>query len=120
MDLPRTVAPVTTPADASMLTGLYPIRHAVRGNDELALPDEAVTLAEAAGIAPEAAFGVIPFGTGGDFRKTAHIPKDLARSARILARGKTRRIVDGKLYRIPLFGQLGAAFSEPGIEQGFE
>ena len=45
----RTVAPVTTPAHASMLTGLYPIRHAVRGNDELALPDEAVTLAELAG-----------------------------------------------------------------------
>jgi tetratricopeptide (TPR) repeat protein len=43
-----TVAPVTTPAHASMLTGLYPIRHAVRGNDELALPAEAVTLAEMA------------------------------------------------------------------------
>lgn len=46
------------------------------------------------------ALGIIPFGTGGDFRKTALIPADLTRAARILAAGKTRRIDLGKLeYR---------------------
>ena len=39
-----------------------------------------------------ASLAVIPFGTGGDFRKTLHIPKDVARAARIIAEGKTRVI----------------------------
>jgi YegS/Rv2252/BmrU family lipid kinase len=43
-------------------------------------------------VAPEAELGVIPFGTGGDFRKSVRIPKDTAKAAQILARGKTRRI----------------------------
>ncbi len=48
-------------------------------------------------VAPEASMGVLPFGTGGDFRKTVHLPKDLGRSAAILARGVTRRIDVGVL-----------------------
>ena len=48
-------------------------------------------------IAPNAALGILPFGTGGDFRKTIHIPKSMATGARILARGKTRRIDVGLL-----------------------
>jgi len=44
----RTVAPITLPAHASLLTGLYPLRHAVRDNGLRPLPPEARTLAELA------------------------------------------------------------------------
>ncbi|MEW6073870.1 MAG: sulfatase [Planctomycetota bacterium] len=47
-DQARTVAPLTTPAHASMLTGLYPSRHTVRDNDVWVLPAEIDTLAELA------------------------------------------------------------------------
>jgi choline-sulfatase len=42
----RTVAPLTLPAHASMLTGLYPPRHSLRDNGLRALPQAASTLAE--------------------------------------------------------------------------
>jgi arylsulfatase A-like enzyme len=42
------VAPLTLPAHASMLTGLYPVRHGLRDNGVAALPGSAETLAEAA------------------------------------------------------------------------
>jgi YegS/Rv2252/BmrU family lipid kinase len=48
-------------------------------------------------VAPEAELGILPFGTGGDFRKTVKVPRDLARASRILARGRTRRIDVGEL-----------------------
>jgi arylsulfatase A-like enzyme len=41
-----TVAPLTLPAHASLLTGLVPPRHGVRDNGLAALPDSASTLAE--------------------------------------------------------------------------
>ena len=44
----RTVTPLTLPAHASMMTGLYPCRHTVRGNGPAALPAAARTLAERA------------------------------------------------------------------------
>jgi arylsulfatase A-like enzyme len=44
----RTTVPVTLPAHASMLTGLYPPRHGVRDNGLGALSASAVTLAERA------------------------------------------------------------------------
>ncbi|MEX1023694.1 MAG: sulfatase-like hydrolase/transferase [Planctomycetota bacterium] len=44
----HTVAPITLPSHASMLTGLVPPRHSVRLNGAASLPDEAVTLAELA------------------------------------------------------------------------
>jgi arylsulfatase A-like enzyme len=44
----RTVTPLTLPAHASMLTGLYPPRHGIRDNALSVLPGEAVTLAELA------------------------------------------------------------------------
>lgn len=43
-----TVAPLTLPAHASMLTGLIPPRHGVRDNGVASLPRSAVTLAERA------------------------------------------------------------------------
>ncbi len=47
-DNARSVAPLTLPAHASMLTGLVPLRHGVRDNGLWALPAEADTLAERA------------------------------------------------------------------------
>ena len=47
-DQAYTVAPLTLPAHASMLTGLAPPRHGVRDNGVAALPQSAVTLAERA------------------------------------------------------------------------
>jgi len=40
------VAPLTLPAHASILTGLYPPSHGVRDNSDFALPGSATTLAE--------------------------------------------------------------------------
>jgi arylsulfatase A-like enzyme len=44
----RTTAPLTLPAHASILTGLYPPRHTVRDNSLTPVPRTAVTLAEKA------------------------------------------------------------------------
>jgi arylsulfatase A-like enzyme len=54
----RTVAPLTVPAVASILTGLYPIRHSVRDNLGMPLPAEARTLAE---LASEAGYETAAF-----------------------------------------------------------
>jgi arylsulfatase A-like enzyme len=43
-----TPVPLTLPAHASLMSGLYPLRHGVRDNGSLPLPKEALTLAEAA------------------------------------------------------------------------
>jgi arylsulfatase A-like enzyme len=53
-------APITLPAHASLLTGLEPPQHGVRGNGAFRLPEEALTLAEAlraAGFATAAFVG---------------------------------------------------------------
>ncbi len=51
-------------------------------------------------IKPDAALGILPFGTGGDFRKTAKIPKDLGEAARLLKTGERRSIDVGRIeYR---------------------
>src|SRR5690606_13162560 len=44
-----------------------------------------------------AAFGVLPFGTGGDFRKAVPIPTDTRQAARILAEGHARTIDVGHI-----------------------
>lgn len=48
-------------------------------------------------IAPEASFALLPFGTGGDFRKTFHLPKDIADAAAVIAANRRRKIDIGKL-----------------------
>lgn len=52
---------------------------------------------EGIAIAPEAVFGVIPFGTGGDFRKTFDLPTDTAAAAAVIAADVRRRIDVGRL-----------------------
>jgi len=55
---------------------------------------------DGAPVRPGAALGILPFGTGGDFRKTVGIPNDLAAAAAILKAGATRTIDVGRLtYR---------------------
>lgn len=50
-----------------------------------------------AAIAPEATFAVIPFGTGGDFRRTMDIPHDTAAAAAVIARDHRKKIDIGRL-----------------------
>ncbi len=48
-------------------------------------------------IKPEATFGLLPYGTGGDFRRTMNIPRDLPQAAGIIATGHRRRVDLGRL-----------------------
>jgi len=48
-------------------------------------------------VAPGSCLGVLPFGTGGDFRKTIGVPKELDAAARILKSGLPRAIDMGRL-----------------------
>jgi YegS/Rv2252/BmrU family lipid kinase len=48
-------------------------------------------------VARDAALGIIPFGTGGDFRKTVHLPTQVDRAARILADDQRQPVDVGRL-----------------------
>ncbi len=48
-------------------------------------------------IAEQASMGILPFGTGGDFRKTIGLPKDIEKASEILGRFETKRIDLGRL-----------------------
>ena len=50
-----------------------------------------------ASIAPEASLAVIPFGTGGDFRRTFGLPTDTAEAAAVIAANQRRKIDVGRL-----------------------
>jgi YegS/Rv2252/BmrU family lipid kinase len=50
-----------------------------------------------AAIAPEASFAVIPFGTGGDFRRTPGLPTGLADAAAVIAANHRKKIDVGRL-----------------------
>jgi diacylglycerol kinase (ATP) len=52
---------------------------------------------DGAAIAPEAALGILPYGTGGDFRKSAGVPRDFDAAVRLLAADRRRRIDVGRL-----------------------
>src|SRR5512138_2179131 len=54
-----TVTPLTTPAHASVMTGVYPQAHGVRNNGRFRLPDETTTLAEAFASAGYATAGFV-------------------------------------------------------------
>lgn len=48
-------------------------------------------------IAPDAAFALIPYGTGGDFRRTFHLPTDFAEAVKVVAEDHRKRIDVGRL-----------------------
>ncbi|HTR52610.1 MAG TPA: diacylglycerol kinase family protein [Kofleriaceae bacterium] len=48
-------------------------------------------------IAPEASLGLVPYGTGGDFRRTMNIPIATVDAARLIASGVRRKIDIGRL-----------------------
>ena len=48
-------------------------------------------------IAPEASFALIPYGTGGDFRRSIDMPLDLAEAVAIIAANHRRKIDLGRL-----------------------
>ena len=48
-------------------------------------------------VRPDAVLGVLPFGTGGDFRKTINAPKELGAGAAALRGSNTERIDVGRL-----------------------
>jgi YegS/Rv2252/BmrU family lipid kinase len=50
-----------------------------------------------AAIAPEASLAVIPFGTGGDFRRTLQLPTELADAAAVIGANHRRKIDVGRL-----------------------
>jgi diacylglycerol kinase family enzyme len=56
-------------------------------------------------IARDAAFGILPCGTGGDFIKSLGISKDLAAAARALRGAQARAIDVGRLSFIDNYGQ---------------
>jgi len=53
-------------------------------------------------VKTETALGILPFGTGGDFRKTLKLTKELSQSAGVLRAGRRRAIDVGRLdYTTP-------------------
>jgi len=56
-------------------------------------------------IAPEASFALIPFGTGGDFRRTFELPTEIADAAAVIAAGKRRKIDVGRLSFVTTAGE---------------
>jgi YegS/Rv2252/BmrU family lipid kinase len=48
-------------------------------------------------IAPNASFALIPFGTGGDFRRTMNIPQDIGDAAAVIKANHKKKIDVGKL-----------------------
>jgi YegS/Rv2252/BmrU family lipid kinase len=57
-----------------------------------------------AAIAPEAALGIIPFGTGGDFRRSVSVPTELAAAAAVIAANHRRKIDVGRLEYTTMAG----------------
>lgn len=56
-------------------------------------------------IAPQASFALIPFGTGGDFRRTLGMPVETAEAAKIIAANHVREIDVGRLDFIAANGE---------------
>ena len=48
-------------------------------------------------ISPDASFALIPFGTGGDFRRTMNIPTETADAAAVIAKNHKKKIDVGRL-----------------------
>ena len=61
-----------------------------------------------AAIAPEASLGIIPFGTGGDFRRSVSLPTELADAAAVIAANHRRKIDVGRLEYTTMAGAPAA------------
>jgi YegS/Rv2252/BmrU family lipid kinase len=48
-------------------------------------------------VSSNGCMAILPFGTGGDFRRTLNLPNDIQKAAQIIARGNTKKIDLGKL-----------------------
>lgn len=101
--VPFEEAMTKAPGDATRLT-----REALRGGAErvVALGGDGTInevmngfFEDGVAVAPEAAMAVVPYGTGGDFRKSIGVPKDLDDAVRLLARDHRRTIDVGRLDR---------------------
>ncbi|MDP6409818.1 MAG: sulfatase-like hydrolase/transferase [Planctomycetota bacterium] len=100
----RTTAPITLPAHASMLTGLYPPRHTLRVNNARSLPPSAVTLAErarAAGLETAAFLAAVvldpAFGLDQGFECYDAPPRSPSRTASAYAERSAEEVVDAFL-----------------------
>jgi YegS/Rv2252/BmrU family lipid kinase len=56
-------------------------------------------------IAPDASFALIPFGTGGDFRRTFRLPLEIADAAAVIAANHRRKIDVGRLSFVATTGE---------------
>ncbi len=61
-----------------------------------------------AAVAPDASLAVIPFGTGGDFRRSLSLPTELADAARVIAANQRRQIDMGRLEYTTMTGGRAA------------
>lgn len=73
-------------------------------------------------LAPEATFGLLPYGTGGDFRRTVGVPRDLTEAAKVIVAGHRRKLDVGRLTyrdaegreRLRMFANI-ASFGVSGV-----
>ncbi|HEV7557458.1 MAG TPA: diacylglycerol kinase family protein [Kofleriaceae bacterium] len=56
-------------------------------------------------IAPAASFALIPFGTGGDFRRSVHMPVEIAEAVAVIVRNHTTKIDVGRLRFVGANGE---------------
>jgi YegS/Rv2252/BmrU family lipid kinase len=110
-ELPFEVVRTTGPGDATRLAA-----QALRGGAEIVVAVGGDgTINEVANgffdagtpIKPGAALGILPFGTGGDFVRTARITKDWGAAVRVLARGHRRTVDVGRLDHTTHAGKDG-------------
>ncbi|MGE0867956.1 MAG: diacylglycerol kinase family protein [Kofleriaceae bacterium] len=64
--------------------------------------------ADGAAIAPDATFGLIPFGTGGDFRRTLRLSNDVTAAASVIASNHRKKIDVGKVTFMETPGDASA------------
>jgi YegS/Rv2252/BmrU family lipid kinase len=100
-EVPFEVVRTAGPGDATRLA-----REALRGGSEIVVAvggDGTINevangfFEDGAPIAPGAALSILPFGTGGDFVRTTHIPKDWGQAVKVLGKGARRTIDVGRL-----------------------
>ncbi|MEO8549620.1 MAG: diacylglycerol kinase family protein, partial [Kofleriaceae bacterium] len=89
------------PGDATLLS-----REALRGGAERIVAiggdgtvNEVINgfFEHGAAVAPDASFALIPYGTGGDFRRSLELPTETIEAAKVIAANHTKRIDVGRL-----------------------